>query len=80
MAIHVAGEQYYDLDGQLAEIKRQLRQPSGYPFDPNQLKVALQDAIDSHRSEVRLYADAVRLLLHRFPIRQAKRILLHPVS
>lgn len=53
MAIQVAGEQYYDLDGQLAEIKRQLRQPSGYPFDPNQLKVALQDAIEGKFPETK---------------------------
>ena len=46
MAIQVAGELYYDLDGQLVEIKRQLRQPSGYPFDLNQLKTALQNAIE----------------------------------
>lgn len=46
MAIQVAGEQYYDLDGQLLEIKRQLRQPAGYPFDPTQLKIALQNAVE----------------------------------
>lgn len=45
MAIPVAGELYYELDGQLCEIKRQLRQPAGYPFDPTQLRVALQNAI-----------------------------------
>src|SRR5665213_2668075 len=42
MARQVAGGIYYDLDGQLLEIKRQLRQPSGYGFDPNALKSALQ--------------------------------------
>lgn len=42
----VAGEQYYELDGQLLEIKRQLRQSSGYPFNPYQLKLHLQDAIE----------------------------------
>ena len=42
----VAGELYYDLDGQLLEIKRQLRQPSGYPFDPVALKRHLQDAVE----------------------------------
>lgn len=57
MAAQVAGELYYDIDGQLAEIKRQLRQTTGYPYDPVKLKVALQDAIegrfvDSARSEV----------------------------
>jgi hypothetical protein len=46
MAQRVAGELYYDLDGQLSEIKRQLRQPNGYPFDPQKLRRALQDAID----------------------------------
>lgn len=42
----VAGELYYELDGQLAEIKRQLRQQSGYPFDPLVLKLHLQAAIE----------------------------------
>lgn len=46
MATQVAGEQYYHIDGQLAEIKRQLRQPAGYPFDPNQLQQALQLVIE----------------------------------
>lgn len=42
----VAGEMYYGLDGQLHEIKRQLRQPGGYPHDPELLKAALQNAIE----------------------------------
>ena len=42
----VAGEQYYELDGQLWEIKRQLRQSSGYPFDAEMLKLHLQAAIE----------------------------------
>ena len=46
MAIQVAGELYESITGQLFEIGRQLRQPNGYPFDPNQLKIALQDAIE----------------------------------
>ncbi|MBI2063642.1 MAG: hypothetical protein HYT65_01460 [Candidatus Yanofskybacteria bacterium] len=37
---------YYELDGQLQEIKRQLRQPNGYPFDPAQLKLHLQVAVE----------------------------------
>lgn len=44
--IAVAGELYFELDGQLAEIKRQLRQPNGYPFDPGKLKSHLQAAIE----------------------------------
>lgn len=46
MAVHVAGDSYYGLDGQLFEIKRQLRQPSGYPYDPEQLQHHLQAAIE----------------------------------
>lgn len=41
----VAGDLYFDLDGQLLEIKRQLRQPNGYPFDSAKLKMHLQAAI-----------------------------------
>ena len=46
MAKEVTGDQYRDLDGQLWEIKRQLRQPNGYPFDPERLKRYLQNAIE----------------------------------
>ncbi len=46
MAIKVTGEQYYDLDGQLTEIKRQLRQSCGYPHDPTELKRRLQEIIE----------------------------------
>lgn len=46
MAEKVAGDLYYELDGQLSEIKRQLRQPNGYPFDPYQLKAHLQAGIE----------------------------------
>jgi hypothetical protein len=48
MANLVTGEQYYELDGQLGEIKRQLRQLSGYPFSVDGLRVALQDVIEGH--------------------------------
>ena len=53
MATQVAGEQYHELDGQLWEIKRQLRQPAGYPYDPAQLKSALQNAIEGRFGEIR---------------------------
>ena len=36
MATKVAGDLYVDIDGQIGEIKRQLRQKEGYPFDPMQ--------------------------------------------
>lgn len=52
MATLVAGEQYHELDGQLLEIKRQLRQSAGYPYDPAQLKVALQNAIEGKFGEI----------------------------
>ncbi len=46
MATRVEGEMYYKLDGQLAEIKRQLRQKDGYPYDPDQLSAVLQGCIE----------------------------------
>lgn len=46
MAIKVAGELYESITGQLFEIGRQLRQPIGYPFDPDGLKNFLQLAIE----------------------------------
>ncbi len=47
----VAGDLYQELDGQLSEIKRQMRQPSGYPFDPLQLKAHLQAVIEGRFSQ-----------------------------
>ncbi len=52
MAIRVAGELYESITGQLFEIGRQLRQPNGYPFDPQLLKVALQNAIEGNVGDV----------------------------
>lgn len=46
MATKVVGELYESITGQLFEIGRQLRQPNGYPFDPTQLKVHLQAAVE----------------------------------
>ena len=46
MATKVTGELYEGITGQLFEIGRQLRQPSGYPFDPHALKRALQAVIE----------------------------------
>lgn len=46
MAHEVSQAMYYDLDGQLYEIKRQIRQQSGYPFDPERLQLALQEIIE----------------------------------
>jgi len=45
MATKVAGDLYVDIDGQIGEIKRQLRQKEGYPFDPMQLVEHLLAAI-----------------------------------
>ena len=46
MAEKVAGEKYYKIDGQLLEIKRQIRQPNGYPFDAHELNDFLQRGIE----------------------------------
>ncbi len=66
MATRVAGEMYYKLDGQLMEIKRQLRQKDGYPYDSNKLSGALQACIEgdfpSYRTKTNL-----RLLSHKAP-------------
>lgn len=50
MAHRVAGdlarEIYIEIDGQMLEIKRQLRQTLGYPFDMMALRRHLQDAVE----------------------------------
>ncbi len=48
MATIVAGEMYEKLDGQLFEIKRQMRQPNGYPHDPEVLSRGLQQLIEGN--------------------------------
>ncbi|MEK7465175.1 MAG: hypothetical protein AAB631_00140 [Patescibacteria group bacterium] len=42
----VAGDLYESITGQIFKIARQLRQPSGYPFNPHLLKLHLQNAIE----------------------------------
>jgi len=46
MAEQVGGEQYREIDGQLHEIKRQLRQKKGYPYELAKLKYHLQLAAE----------------------------------
>ena len=46
MAKNVEGTLYESITGQLFEIGRQLRQPKGYPYNPEQLKLHLQTAIE----------------------------------
>lgn len=47
MATSVKGDWWYEkLDGKLLEIKRQMRQAGGYPYDPAQLDRALQALIE----------------------------------
>jgi hypothetical protein len=48
----VTGDRYYEIDGKLSEIKRQLRQPSGYPFDVDQLSAALQAISEGKFGEI----------------------------
>ena len=64
MAVKVAGELYFNIDGQLAEIKRQLRQPNGYPFDPIQLQKFLQRTIEGKFEDV-VVVKAIRVLGRR---------------
>ena len=46
MANEVEGKLYESITGQLFEIGRQLRQRSGYPFDPKELQKYLQNAVE----------------------------------
>jgi hypothetical protein len=46
MANIVTGDLYHRIDGQLLEIKRQLRQHEGYPHKPEHLQKALQEIIE----------------------------------
>ena len=46
MATQVTGKLYREIDGLILEIKQQLRQRGGYPFDPEKLKDYLQWAVE----------------------------------
>lgn len=46
MATIVKGDMYEAIDGKLHEIKRQIRQKGGYPYDPARLDSALQAVIE----------------------------------
>ena len=46
MAFSVAGDLYFEIDGQLHEIKRLLRQKRGCPYDPALVKKALQAIVE----------------------------------
>lgn len=46
MARHVTCNEYLEIDSQLLEIKLQLRQPFGYPFDLAALRSHLQNGIE----------------------------------
>lgn len=47
MATHVVdGDQYREIDGVMLEIKRQLRQNGGYPYDPQMLLRVLRGAVE----------------------------------
>lgn len=46
MATIVTGDLYHKIDGQLLEIKQQLRQHEGYPYKPKDLQKALQEVIE----------------------------------
>lgn len=81
MATQVAGEMYYEIDGQLVEIKRQLRQPNGYPFDPVLLKIALQNAIEGKFVNVRkqpLFSIGAQTILGAVIRKSTKKCLIGP--
>ncbi|MFA5163382.1 MAG: hypothetical protein WC441_02520 [Patescibacteria group bacterium] len=42
----VTGDQYISIDGQMLEIKRQIRLKGGSPFDPELVSLALQDIVE----------------------------------
>jgi len=47
----VTGEQHFGIDGQMLEIKRQLRLKSGSPIDPESVALALQDVVEGRFSK-----------------------------
>lgn len=50
----VTGEQRDDIDGQMIEIKRQLRIKSGCPIDPELVKIALQKIVEGRFRESKI--------------------------
>ncbi len=48
----VTGDEYFALDGQFAEIRRQLRSRKGYPFDLQGLRFSLQQIIEGRFANI----------------------------
>lgn len=59
----VAGDLYESITGQLFELGRQLRQLSGYPFNPHLLKLHLQNAIEGKFDGANLIDPRFELLM-----------------
>lgn len=59
---NVTGEQRDDIDGQMIEIKRQLRQKGGSPIHPENVALALQDIIEGKFNNKRKENQILRLL------------------
>ncbi|MCX6794485.1 MAG: hypothetical protein NTY31_00575 [Candidatus Falkowbacteria bacterium] len=56
---NVTGEQHFGIDGQMLEIKRQLRLKSGSPIDPEFITIALQDIIEGKFNHKKTANDAI---------------------
>lgn len=52
MATIVKGDLYEAIDGKLHEIKRQVRQSGGYPYEPERLDLALQAIVEGRFEEI----------------------------
>jgi hypothetical protein len=65
MAAQVAGDLYESITGQLFEIGRQVRQPTGYPFDAEGLKGFLQLAVEGKCNGIAAPAVKPKLLAPR---------------
>ena len=63
----LTGDQYVELDGKLAEIKRQMGQPEGYPFDPEKLNAFLQRAVEGRFSDGTKWTEENGLITFTLP-------------
>ncbi len=78
MIQHVKANLYKEQDAQLTKIKRQLRQKSGYPFNPQKLKLVLQALIEGRFDGIKSPDDFFCAVFRRSEqITMCKRVIIN---
>lgn len=74
----VTGDQYFRIDGQMLEIKRQLRLSGGSSLDPELVKIALQEIVEGKFRDSRVSIAPVTSILR--PISSGEKIMIEALD